>query len=209
MKTLYISYDGDISADNNIKFINCVEFHLKHGFARIYLMISSYGGDLSAGIRLYYYLKKLPAKVEVVTHNTGYIKSAANTVFMAGSPRYAVDVSFFWFHDVLMEVEKGHELTFGEARDLFLEMGQIREISTNIYRTRTKAGERDLELFNNRQKFVGAEQAKKLAIVHGIEDTPEAMHSAAFFGLDTNWTVDSLLKSVSVKGDVHILLDLD
>jgi ATP-dependent protease ClpP protease subunit len=97
--TIYVNYCDAIN-DSKVKammaFLADLIFQ-KHPES-IYLLFSSSGGQVEAGISLYNYLKALP--LTLVTHNTGNIDSIANVIFLAGQTRFASVHSSFMFHGV-------------------------------------------------------------------------------------------------------------
>lgn len=55
------------------------------------------------GLNLYNVLRGFP--IELITHNVGNVDSIGNTVFMAGSKRYACQHSTFMFHGVATHIQ--------------------------------------------------------------------------------------------------------
>jgi ATP-dependent protease ClpP protease subunit len=68
----------------------------KHKPSQLYILFSSGGGNVNAGVTLYNFLRALPTKV--VLHNIGSVDSIATAIFLAGNKRYANSNSNFVFH---------------------------------------------------------------------------------------------------------------
>lgn len=66
---------------------------------RINVHIDSYGGVVSEGWAIYTALLEHPA--EIVTYGDGFVASAALYPFLAGSQRYASELSAYFFHEVM------------------------------------------------------------------------------------------------------------
>lgn len=72
---------------------------LSQGATELNIHISSQGGETAAGFTAYNFLKSLP--VTVRTHNISNVESIANIVFLAGSERFANQLSRFLLHPLL------------------------------------------------------------------------------------------------------------
>jgi len=97
---------------------------LPHNPKRLHLLLSSPGGDVSAGIALYNYLRAIP--VEVLTYNIGMIASIANVIFMAAESknRFACPHTSFLFHGVKMQL----------GAPMQLDLAQVNEFKSNMAR---------------------------------------------------------------------------
>lgn len=91
---------------------------------RLHLLISSPGGDVSAGIALYNYLRAIP--VEMLTYNIGMVASIANVIFMAAESknRFACPHTSFLFHGVKMHL----------GVPMQLDLAQVNEFKSNMSR---------------------------------------------------------------------------
>lgn len=91
---------------------------------RLHLLLSSPGGDVSAGIALYNYLRAIP--VEVLTYNIGMVASIANVIFMAAESknRFACPHTSFLFHGVKMQL----------GVPMQLDLAQVKEFESNMSR---------------------------------------------------------------------------
>jgi len=98
-RVIYIYYYDDIDP----KRVNIIMGLVSQVIAQqkpttLYFMFASRGGQVTAGVTLYNFLKSLPVKI--VMHNIGAINSIANVIFLAGEERYASPHTTFLFHGV-------------------------------------------------------------------------------------------------------------
>lgn len=94
----YIIFSQPVDNNSAQRLVNIVLEKLKMGKTVFTILISSPGGQVSAGISIYNFLKGIPA--EVITHNFGQSDSIAVTIFCAGSKRYCTPDSRFLIHGV-------------------------------------------------------------------------------------------------------------
>lgn len=98
-KTVYLTYVDGIDTENVNNFITLINKVIAEEKPdALYFLISSPGGEVDAGVALYYFLKALPIKI--IMHNIGSIDSIANVIFVAGEKRYAAPHTTFLFHGV-------------------------------------------------------------------------------------------------------------
>jgi ATP-dependent protease ClpP protease subunit len=97
-ETVYINFSAEIVPSTTETLIATVGNAANQGVKTVYLMLSTPGGQVMNGLNLYNVLRGLP--VELITHNVGNVDSIGNTIFMAGSRRYACRHSTFMFHGV-------------------------------------------------------------------------------------------------------------
>ncbi|WP_312814480.1 ATP-dependent Clp protease proteolytic subunit [Brevundimonas sp.] len=69
---------------------------MKNGATSIVLHICSNGGDVTAGLGLYNFIRSLPVRVD--THAFGLCGSIAATIFLAGETRTSVRANAFSLH---------------------------------------------------------------------------------------------------------------
>jgi ATP-dependent Clp protease, protease subunit len=70
--------------------------------SEIYLIMSTTGGEVPAGIFAHNFLKSLPRKL--TTHNISSVDSIGNAVFLAGKQRMASAHSTFLFHGLTRSI---------------------------------------------------------------------------------------------------------
>ena len=97
-ETVYITFNAEItpaSAEGLLAVMaNCATQKVR----KVYLAMSSPGGDVMQGMTLYNVLRGMP--FELTTHNVGNIDLMGNVVFLAGVKRYACAHATFMFHGV-------------------------------------------------------------------------------------------------------------
>lgn len=97
-KTLYINFFAGINGRSIQKLISVIHRNLQRDVKKIYLAISSPGGEVPGGLSAYNFLRGLG--VDVTTHNYGIIHSMAIVLFCAGTKRYSVSNARFLLHSV-------------------------------------------------------------------------------------------------------------
>jgi len=97
-KTTYIRFFTGVNAKTIKVLMQTVEQKLKEGTKRFVVLISSPGGNVSAGVSAYNFLKGIPA--EVITCNFGDAHSIAVILFCAGSKRLCVPHARFLLHGI-------------------------------------------------------------------------------------------------------------
>ena len=129
MATVYINFFGQIHEASATKLMAaCAQIIATDAPDCLYLLFSSPGGDVNAGVAIYNYLRALPG-VRVVMHNTGSIDSVANVIFHAADERHAAPHTTFHFHGV------GMNLT-----STSLNYSQIKELESQVSALETKIG---------------------------------------------------------------------
>ena len=78
------------------------------GATEVYLMLSTPGGSVSAGITAHNFLRALPIKL--TTHNIGAVDSIGNVIFLAGEERFTCASATFMFHGVGFDTPAGTRL---------------------------------------------------------------------------------------------------
>ena len=100
---LYIIFTAEITPVTAEALIAAVCEAVHKKIQKVYLAISTPGGDVQAGVTLYQVLRALP--IELTTHNIDSVASAGNVVFLAGENRYAIPEATFMYHGVSVEAE--------------------------------------------------------------------------------------------------------
>lgn len=127
--------------------------------------ISSTGGDVDSGIRIYSYLKALPFKVETI--GISQIDSIGNVIFLAGEERKAVDGCRFFLHNIVFSVnaQSGYLSYFEEVIKNFKEMEKRHIII--LVKELNETEEQIITLLNE-AKFYSSQEAKRLGLVTDI-----------------------------------------
>lgn len=111
MATVYISFSAEINVKTVEGLLGVIFQQINQGADEIYLMISTPGGHVAAGMNAYNVLKNLP--VPLTTHNVGNVDSIGNAVFLAGRKRLSSPHATFMFHGVALEAG-GQTVRFDE-----------------------------------------------------------------------------------------------
>ena len=115
---IYYTYVDQIDVIKVNLMINQIQqFVLPRNPKRLHLLLSSPGGDVSAGIALYNYLRAIP--VEVLTYNIGMVASIANVIFMAAESknRFACPYTSFLFHGVKMNIVSPMQVDYEQMKE--------------------------------------------------------------------------------------------
>jgi ATP-dependent Clp protease protease subunit len=117
MSEIYINFNLEINPQSTQALFKIIQEQLSKKIEKIYLLISSPGGNVDSGIAIYNFLKGLP--IEVVTHNYGSCDSIAALVFCAGKKRYTVVNSRFLIHGIGLTVQnqRFNEINLRETLD--------------------------------------------------------------------------------------------
>ena len=165
---LVIRFNAGINQQSVSQLINTVENALNNGTESIKLLISSPGGDVSAGISAYNFLKGLPIDIE--THNFGNIDSMATVIYCAGKQRLCMPTARFLIHGV----------RFGSNGPVQLEEKQLDEVVMGLKNDRANIAKIIAENCKKTQSeveklmFDGAtfspSEAKSYGLVHKISE---------------------------------------
>src|SRR5213596_3073309 len=98
MPRVYVNFNAAIDSNTVQELIATCTQLVTNGYDEIYLMLSTPGGNVAAGITLYNVLRALPVKL--ITHNVGNVDSIGNAIFLAADERIACPHSTFMFHGV-------------------------------------------------------------------------------------------------------------
>jgi ATP-dependent Clp protease, protease subunit len=125
---IYINYFDVIDMPRvNALMSFCSNLINQHNPRCLYFLFSSPGGNVSAGITFYNFLKALPC--EIVMHNNGSIDSIANIIFMSAKTenRFASPHSSFLFHGVALNLPS-----------MQLHLGKIKELASSLEKDEEK-----------------------------------------------------------------------
>lgn len=93
-----VSFSAEINPSTTENLIGVMANCANLKVSKVYLLLSTPGGNVMNGLNLYNLLKGMP--FELTTHNVGNVDSIGNAVFLAGSKRYATSNATFMFHGV-------------------------------------------------------------------------------------------------------------
>jgi ATP-dependent protease ClpP protease subunit len=126
---VYVTFNAEITPQSAEGLLAVMANCATQGVKRVYLAMSTPGGDVTQGMTLYNVLKGMP--FELTTHNVGNTDSIGNAVFLAGVKRYACPHATFMFHGV------GFNMANQNVR---LEEKNIREMLENITSNHKRIG---------------------------------------------------------------------
>ena len=128
-ETVYVTFNAEItpaSAEGLLAVMaNCATQNVK----KVYLAISTPGGDVMQGMTVYNILRGMP--FELTTHNVGNIDSMGNVIFLAGAKRYACAHATFMFHGVGFDMHN---------QNVRLEQKNVLEMLDNITNNHGRIG---------------------------------------------------------------------
>jgi ATP-dependent protease ClpP protease subunit len=167
-KTAYIRFFTGVNAKTVKVLMQTVEQKLKEGAERFVILISSSGGNVSAGISAYNFLKGIPA--EVVTHNFGDAYSIALILFCAGSKRLCVPHARFLLHGIGFDVKASarfdeHSLD-ERIKGLRLDRETIASIIADSTEGKKKVKDVDKDFLSN--TVLNSQQAIDYGLAHEI-----------------------------------------
>lgn len=168
LRKRFLTFSGPIAppATTNLRATLCGM--VNEQAKEIVILFSSEGGSVEEGMSLYTYLKALP--VDLTMHATGFVKSIAVPVFLAGNKRIAASNAKFLFHSfhwatgipeiALLEVLEERTKTLRTALDWTKE----------VVKSTTKLTDSDFESLNlfNEPHILSASACTECGIVSSI-----------------------------------------
>lgn len=167
MSEIYINFNLGINPQSTQAFFKIVQEELSKGMKKLFLLISSPGGNVDPGIAIYNFLKGLP--IEVITHNYGSCDSIAALVFCAGQKRYTVTNSRFLIHGIGLDVQNQR---FNEInlRETLESLKNQRETISKIIAKECNKKVKDVEKDMLNGIVLSPEEAIKYGLVTEIKD---------------------------------------
>lgn len=166
-KIAYFQFVGPMDLANSRDIMTHLYAACKSGANSIHLGMSSPGGQTGIGIQLYNFLTSLP--VPIITHNTGFVDSAAVSMFLGGTARLCSPVSAFMLHAPSQNYPRTAEFS---ASFLSFSASQLQAEETFIRQLLTKRTAMEqskvLASMSPGLKFL-PDEAKACGLVSGIE----------------------------------------
>lgn len=131
--------------------------------AQIYLVISTNGGEVPAGITAYNFLRSLPKRI--VTHNIGNIDSIGNAVFLAGQERFANAHATFMFHGVAQQLSNPTRLNANNLAEMLGSVKSDEKRISDIVQERTKITAAMANKFFGEAVTIDAAEALSVGII--------------------------------------------
>ena len=180
-KRVYINFYGPIEFGIVQGFMHLCNNLRSHGATSLYFLFASPGGDITAGIQMYNFLKCLP--IEICMHNMSSIDSIATVIFLAGDLRYACPNSTFLFHGAKTTFlrESSHDLR--RLNEICSGLEKDEEKIMGIITENTKISEDEMKEFFVSGQSTNLEFAKNKEFIHGIA-LPTFENDASFINVD-------------------------
>ncbi len=161
----FVTFTDGINEDKVKKLIAVISDILaQHNPSQLYVLFSSGGGGVNAGITLYNFLRAIPT--EVIIHNIGTVDSIATCIFLAGTKRYASSSAHFLFHGVSWSFNQGQSLNRKQLQECVSSMQQNEDDIAKIITVRTKISLQEITaLFDQ-----GASKGLDFALQKGVID---------------------------------------
>lgn len=174
-----IRLNGDVGSEMENWLFDVLQDHLTSypSLKTIKILLSSGGGLVESGFRIHNYLRGLHERhgLQVVTHNTGTVQSAAVDIYCSGNQRIASPYSYFMVHDSSREIDGEFDVAaikdFAEEDDL----GTI--ASHSIFSDCTTVPIKEVDAMFIEQTYFDPDKALELGLAHSI--TPATYDRAA------------------------------
>lgn len=163
---IWYTLTGDITIESSREAINWItnQFYGSK-IKKLKFFISSNGGDIDSGARLYDYLKAIPTEVE--TYGFGQVDSAAMLPFLAGTKRYAVKNCRFRMHEGSYRSQKGFTSLNIHTETLnFLK--ELARRSSEIISKETGKTFDEVERVKQTGKIFSTREAKEFSLIHEV-----------------------------------------
>jgi len=165
---VYVSFSAEILPITTETLIatmaNCANAQVK----KVYLILSTPGGNVMNGMNLYHVLKGMP--FDLVIHNAGNVDSIGNVIFLAGKERYATRNATFMFHGVGFNNQPNTRMEEKDCRERLLSILSDQSRMGNIIAQNTKLSAGDIaELFKEAQTK-DATFALDKGIIHEVRE---------------------------------------
>ena len=165
--TFFITFTDSINDDKVKNFIALITDVInQHHPSQIYILFSSSGGLINAGITLYNFLRAIPT--EIVFHNIGAVDSVATCIFLAGSKRYACANSHFLFHGVTWNFGQGAVCTRKQLQEIISNFKQGENDIAKIITSRTTVSEVEMLALLDQGESKGLDFAIEKGIINEV-----------------------------------------
>ncbi len=169
-RTLYLDFYAPITEENVNTFMQVINGQIiEKSPESIYLLLSSSGGSVVAGITMYNFILSLRRKVEFTIHNIGAVDSIANVVFMSGHKRYASKTSTFLFHGITWNLNQG-AYTLNQLREFANQTEASNRQITSIISDNSSLTETELLSLFIQGESKDVDFAIEKGIIHEIKD---------------------------------------
>lgn len=95
-KVIYATLGGNVDTQMVQRLFNACSLAVNDGVETVHLLMHSNGGQVSDGIGIYNFLRKLP--MNIIAYNGGTVASIAVIIFLAAKQRKASGTATFMIH---------------------------------------------------------------------------------------------------------------
>jgi ATP-dependent protease ClpP protease subunit len=166
--TVYVAFTAEINANTIESLLAVIAGLINQRLPRLYLLLSTPGGNVMHGLTLYNVLRSVPC--ELTVHNVGNVDSIGNAIFLAGTRRYACPHSTFMFHGVGFDHQPGVRLEEKFLRERLDSIHADHRRIGGILQERTQLGADQVERLFAEAQTKDAAFAVGCGIVHEIRD---------------------------------------
>jgi ATP-dependent Clp protease, protease subunit len=167
-KPVYISFSAEINVKTVEGLLAVVFDAIAKGATEVYLLMSTPGGEVMAGMNAYTVLKGLP--VPLTTHNAGNVDSIGNAIFLSGQKRFAASHATFMFHGVGLNVGQGIRLDEKMLREFLGSIDADHTRIANVICSESKMPVKDVKALFVEASTRDAKFALANGLVHEIRD---------------------------------------
>lgn len=154
-------FEEDVTAKSVVDEINSITA------STINVYISSYGGEVQAGLAIYNALKRHKAKVR--TYCDGFACSIASVIFMAGDERIMNDSSLLMIHNAWSFAEGNAK----ELKKIAEDLEKITQASVSAYKAHSNLTEEEIVEMMDNETWILPEEAVEYGFATAIEKTKQ------------------------------------
>ena len=186
-KSVYITYIDNIDVAKVSFLMAQISKTIKSNRPdKLHILFSSQGGDVSAGIAPYNFLKSLPC--EILMYNIGICASIATAIFCAPKPenRFACPHTSFLFHGVKQHFVANTQLNLELAKELASNFTRDQERIAEIMTSNTKMTKEQVDALFIQGEVKNLDQAITDGIIASVQEIKipiNAQHEYLAFGL--------------------------
>jgi ATP-dependent Clp protease protease subunit len=152
-------WESDVTPKNIVEEIK----DITAGEINVY--ISSYGGEVQAGLAIYNALKRHKAKVRTICD--GFACSIASVIFMAGEERIMNEASLLMVHNAWTLAQGNAEQLRKQADDL----EKITNASVEAYKAHSSLSEEEIRALMDAETWISPEEALSYGFATSVEKT--------------------------------------
>ena len=159
--TSFKFFEDDVTAKNIVDEIKAITA------STINVYISSYGGEVQAGLAIYNALKRHNAKVRTICD--GFACSIASVIFMAGEERIMNESSLLMIHNAWSYADGNAK----ELRKIADDLDKITEASIAAYTAHSSLSEEKIREMMDNESWILPDEAIEYGFATAIEKTKQ------------------------------------